>query len=82
MPVKTGVAISNYPLLHLTPGNLKSREIDFILPLRFQITPLKTFIYVFLDPRGGSLSLTHIVVLNLLLVDFFVSQPTVFIETS
>ena len=32
----------------------------------------------FLDPRGGSLSLTHVVVL----VDFFVSQPTVFIETS
>ena len=36
----------------------------------------------FLDPRGGSLSLTHVVVLHLLLVDFFVSQPTVFIETS
>ena len=36
----------------------------------------------FLDPRGGSLSLTHVVVLLLLLVDFFVSQPTVFIETS
>ena len=32
----------------------------------------------FLDPRGGSRSLTHVVVL----VDFFVSQPTVFIETS
>ena len=32
----------------------------------------------FLDPHGGSLSLTHVVVL----VDFFVSQPTVFIETS
>ena len=32
----------------------------------------------FLDPRGGSLSLTHVVVL----VDFFVSQLTVFIETS
>ena len=26
--------------------------------------------YVFLDPRGGSLSLTHVVVLHLLLVDF------------
>ena len=37
---------------------------------------------VFLDPRGGSPSLTHVVVLHLLLVDFFVSQPTVFIETS
>ena len=37
---------------------------------------------VILDPRGGSLSLTHVVVLHLLLVDFFVSQPTVFIETS
>ena len=37
----------------------------------------------FLDPRGGSPSLTHVVVvLLLLLVDFFVSQPTVFIETS
>uniref|UniRef100_A0A8C4QFZ6 Rho-GAP domain-containing protein n=1 Tax=Eptatretus burgeri TaxID=7764 RepID=A0A8C4QFZ6_EPTBU len=35
-------------------------------------------ISLFLDPRGGSLSLTHVVVL----VDFFVSQPTVFIETS
>ena len=34
--------------------------------------------YIFLDPRGGSLSLTHVVVL----VDLFVSQPTVFIETS
>ena len=32
----------------------------------------------FLDPGGGSLSLTHGVVL----VYFFVSQPTVFIETS
>ena len=37
---------------------------------------------LFLDPHGGSLSLTHVVVLHLLLVDFFVSQPTVFIETS
>ena len=36
----------------------------------------------FLDPRGGSLSLTHVVVLLLLLVDFFVSQPPVLIETS
>jgi len=36
----------------------------------------------FLDPSGGSHSLTHVVVLHLLLVDFFVSQPTVFIETS
>ena len=36
------------------------------------------FFSCFLDPRGGSLSLTHVVVL----VDFFVSQPTVFIETS
>ena len=35
-----------------------------------------------LDPPGGSLSLTHVAVLHLLLVDFFVSQPTVFIETS
>ena len=40
------------------------------------------FTRLFLDPRGGSLSLTHVVVLHLLLVDFFVSQPTVFIETS
>ena len=38
--------------------------------------------FEFLDPRGGSLSLTHVVVVVLLLVDFFVSQPTVFIETS
>ena len=37
---------------------------------------------IFLDPRGGSLSLIHVVVLLLLLVDFFVSQHTVFIETS
>ena len=40
------------------------------------------FFFSLLDPRGGSLSPTHVVVLHLLLVDFFVSQPTVFIETS
>ena len=43
---------------------------------------LEARIITFLDPRGGSLSLTRVVVLHLLLVDFFVSQPTVFIETS
>ena len=49
------------------------------LTLRRQHFELLLFCYdLFLDPRGGSLSLTHVVVL----VDLFVSQPTVFIETS
>ena len=38
--------------------------------------------FFFLILVRGSLSLTHVVVHHLLLVDFFVSQPTVFIETS
>ena len=58
-----------------------SRHVVFVV---YKALYLKIFEIeiLFLDPRGGSPSLTHVVVLHLLLVDFFVSQPTVFIETS
>ena len=66
-----------------TPFCVRNKYTTPIETARSQITQKKfSFYHIFLDPRGGSRSLTHVVVLHLLLVDFFVSQPTVFIETS
>ena len=62
------------PMYRPTPSHLPHEHLTH----KHANTTQRQQTFFFLDPRGGSLSLTHVIVL----VDFFVSQPTVFIETS